>query len=148
VVGFIANVNKYLWPPTDKPFYPFLSKLCDTGRPLGELVGMVISLSVGSCLDMAQGLHASLELHTFPSSEHYSLATVQVLDFYLSDERAVERAQILELVKKDDTMSTELLRGYVREGMRKLYLILGHKTSLTTCRPEPSIHQHNSSSRR
>ncbi|KAJ7436075.1 heme peroxidase [Mycena galericulata] len=99
VEGFIANVAKYLWPPTDKPCYPFLSKLCETGRPLNELVGMVISLAVGSCLNYAQ-------------------ATVHVLDFYLSDARESERAQILELVRKDDPASTELLRGYVREGMR------------------------------
>ncbi|KAJ7443813.1 heme peroxidase [Mycena latifolia] len=99
VVGLIANVHKYLWPPSDKPYYPFLSKLCETGRPVNELVGAVISLAVGSCLDQAQ-------------------AAVHVIDFYLDDARKEERLEILHLVQKDDSESTEMLRGYVREGMR------------------------------
>jgi len=41
-----------------------------------------------------------------------------VIDFYLDDARAKERAQILQLVKKTDSASVELLNGYVREGMR------------------------------
>ncbi|KAJ6481195.1 heme peroxidase [Mycena vulgaris] len=97
--GLMAKVTNYWWPPQDKPCYPFLSKLCDTGRPVNELTGAVISLAVGSCLDYAQ-------------------ATVQVLDFYLDDARQAERLEILKLVHKDDSASTETLRGYVREAMR------------------------------
>jgi hypothetical protein len=47
------------------------------------------------------------------------LASVQVLDFYLDDERKNERLEILNLAKKDDVQSTDMLRGYVREAMRK-----------------------------
>lgn len=42
-----------------------------------------------------------------------------MIDFYLDDARAKERAQILQLVKKTDSASVELLNGYVREGMRE-----------------------------
>ena len=42
-----------------------------------------------------------------------------MIDFYLDDERAKERGKILELVKKTDPASVELLQGYVREGMRE-----------------------------
>ena len=42
-----------------------------------------------------------------------------MIDFYLDDERAKERGQILHLVAKTDPASVELLHGYVREGMRE-----------------------------
>ncbi|KAJ7448053.1 heme peroxidase [Mycena latifolia] len=99
VTGLIGKVNRYLWPPFSKPYYPFLSKLCESGRPVNELVGTVISLAMGSCINYAQ-------------------ATVHVIDFYLDEARKAERLQILKLVNKDDSKSTEMLRGYVREGMR------------------------------
>jgi len=99
VLGFISNVSKYFWPPTDKPCYEFLSKLSDTGRPLNELVATVVGLAVGSSVNYAQ-------------------AAVHVVDFYFDDAREQERIQILKLVQSDDSKSTELLRGYVREAMR------------------------------
>ncbi|KAJ7103706.1 heme peroxidase [Mycena crocata] len=99
VSGLISKATKYLWPPFDKPYYPFMSRLSETGRPVNELVGAVLSLAVGSCLNQAQ-------------------ATVHVIDFYLDDARKEERLKILKLVHSDDPESTELLRGYVREGMR------------------------------
>lgn len=45
-------------------------------------------------------------------------ACAQVLDFYLDDARATERAALVEVCKKNDAQSAELLRGYVREAMR------------------------------
>ena len=45
-----------------------------------------------------------------------------MVDFYLDDAREKERAQILQLVKKTDPASVELLNGYVREGMRECFL--------------------------
>ena len=38
-----------------------------------------------------------------------------MVDFYLDDARAAERAKIIELSNKDDAASLELIRGYVRE---------------------------------
>ncbi|KAJ7506939.1 heme peroxidase [Mycena galericulata] len=99
VVGFISNISKFIWPPSNKPCYPFLSKLSETGRPLNELVATVVGLAVGSSVNYAQ-------------------AAVHVIDFYLDDAREKERKQILKLVQSDDTNATNLLRGYVREGMR------------------------------
>lgn len=49
------------------------------------------------------------------------LAVTQVVDFYLNDARAAERADIISLCKKSDPASMERLRGYVREGMRAFF---------------------------
>ena len=49
----------------------------------------------------------------------HDLAAVNVIDFYLDDSHAKERAQIRTLAQSDNAQSTELLRGYVREAMRK-----------------------------
>jgi hypothetical protein len=51
----VAHVASTLWPQEKKPYYPFLSKLADTGRPLNELVAMVLGLAIGSSVDYAQG---------------------------------------------------------------------------------------------
>ncbi|KAF7300907.1 Heme peroxidase [Mycena kentingensis (nom. inval.)] len=99
VVGFISSVSKFIWSPANKPCYPFLSKLTETGRPVNELVAMVLSLAVGS-------------------SVNYANAAVNVIDFYLDDARAAERADIISLVQRQDIAAQERLYGYVREGMR------------------------------
>ncbi|KAF8879290.1 heme peroxidase [Infundibulicybe gibba] len=74
-----------------EPYFPFLSKLAETGRPLNELVATVVGLAVGSSVNYAQ-------------------AAVHVVDFYLDDKREKERIHLLQLHR--------LLRGYVREAMR------------------------------
>ena len=55
LVGLFARVSSYIWPAVEKPYYPFLSKLADTGRPLNELVATVVGLAVGSSVNYAQG---------------------------------------------------------------------------------------------
>ena len=55
ISGFLAHVASVIWPQGDKPYYPFLSKLAAAGRPLNELVAMVVSLAVGSSVNYAQG---------------------------------------------------------------------------------------------
>ncbi|KAJ3865441.1 heme peroxidase [Lentinula novae-zelandiae] len=99
LVSVASRVRGYFWPSTAKPYYPFLSTLSGTGRPVNELVANVVSLAIGSSVNYAQ-------------------AAVNVIDFYFDDERAPERAKIIELAKASDDKSTELLRGYVREAMR------------------------------
>ncbi|TCD62866.1 hypothetical protein EIP91_006272 [Steccherinum ochraceum] len=99
IVGLFSAVSNMIWPANGKPCYPFLSKLAESGRPVKELVGNVIGLAVGSSVNYAQ-------------------AVAQVVDFYLDDERAKERADIISLSKKSDPASMERLRGYVREGQR------------------------------
>jgi len=99
ILGFVAKVNKFLFSQTDKPCYPFLSKLAETGRPLNELVAMVVGLAVGSSVNFAQG-------------------AVHVIDFYFDEAHAAENAEIIQLVQQDDPKSMQLLSGYVREAMR------------------------------
>ncbi|KAF8579879.1 heme peroxidase [Ramaria rubella] len=100
--GFITLYNKasnLIWPPTKKPYYEFLSKLSETGRPVNQLVATVVGLAIGS-------------------SVNYCQAAVHVVDFYFDDKREKQRAHIIELVQKKDGSGDELLRGYVREAMR------------------------------
>ena len=52
------------------------------------------------------------------------LAVAQVVDFYLDDARAAERADIISLSKKSDPATMERLRGYVREAQRKFHSFL------------------------
>jgi len=99
ISGFFAHVASTLWPQGGKPYYPILSKLAATGRPLNELVAMVISLAAGSCADFAQ-------------------AAIQVIDVYLDEKHESERNHIRQLAGSKDPSSTQLLRGYVREAMR------------------------------
>ncbi|KAI0081382.1 heme peroxidase [Panus rudis PR-1116 ss-1] len=99
-ISGIFNAVTSLFRATDEKLcYPFLRKLADTGRPMDELVAQVIGLAVGSSVNYAQ-------------------AVAQVVDFYLDDERAPERAEIIALIDKTDADSAELLRGYVREAQR------------------------------
>jgi len=99
VGGLAARASSYIWPQTDKPWYPFLSKLAETGRPLDQLLGNILGVAVGASVNYAQ-------------------AAVQVVDFYLDDARTKEREHIVQLVRAKDLDSTALLRGYVCEAMR------------------------------
>lgn len=42
-----------------------------------------------------------------------------MVDFYLDDARAEERAAIVDLVHRDDKEAIDLLQGYIREGQSK-----------------------------
>ncbi|KAJ7208882.1 heme peroxidase [Mycena pura] len=99
VLRFIGKVSKFLFPQSDKPYYPFLSKLAETGRPLNELVALAVGLAGGS-------------------SVNFSQAAVHVIDFYFDETHTAERMKISQLVKTDDPRSMQLLCGYVREAMR------------------------------
>ncbi|KAJ7785469.1 heme peroxidase [Mycena olivaceomarginata] len=92
ITGFIAKCSNFLWPSSDKPCYPFLSKLSETGRPVNELTATVVGLAVGSSVNYAQ-------------------AAVHVIDFYLDDAHEQERIQIIKLVQGDASKSTDLLRA-------------------------------------
>jgi hypothetical protein len=46
------------------------------------------------------------------------IAAVQVIDIYLDEKHEIERNHIRQLAASSDPSSTELLRDYVREGMR------------------------------
>lgn len=56
LVKLVNHVNGAIWPPSNKPYYPFLSKLADTGRPVNELVATVVGLAIGSSVNYCQGV--------------------------------------------------------------------------------------------
>ncbi|KAJ6544684.1 hypothetical protein DFH09DRAFT_1088549, partial [Mycena vulgaris] len=49
----ISTVSKLFWTPSEKPCYPFLRRLSDTGKPLNQLVATVVGLAVGLSADQA-----------------------------------------------------------------------------------------------
>ena len=68
---------------------------------MDELLGNVLGVAVGASVNYAQ-------------------AAVHVIDFYLDDAQEKERNHIIQLVNGEDNDNGELLRGYVREAMRKI----------------------------
>ncbi|KAG6915284.1 hypothetical protein DXG01_012306 [Tephrocybe rancida] len=100
VLGKISSaVTSLVWSPKSQPWYPFLSRLAATGRPLDEILGNILGVAVGASVNWAHG-------------------AVNVIDFYLDDARATERKHIIELVNTTGPENEDLLRGYIREGMR------------------------------
>ncbi|KAL4246560.1 hypothetical protein ABKN59_008750 [Abortiporus biennis] len=100
LVSGLVNLNqKILSVGKSKLSDPFLQKIAETKRPMRELCSQVLGLTVGSSVNFAQ-------------------SAVQVIDFYLDDARAAERAEIIRLSSLNDDASHELLMGYVREGQR------------------------------
>ncbi|KAI0789558.1 heme peroxidase [Abortiporus biennis] len=99
VTGFLNLQHKLISHGSSRPCDPFLTKLAATNRPMRELCAQAIGLAIGS-------------------SVNFSQTTAHVLDFYLDDARAAERAEIIRLSKLGDPASHELLMGYVREGQR------------------------------
>jgi hypothetical protein len=57
ISGFFAHVASTVCPQGDQTYYPFLSTLASTGRPLNELVATVVGLAVGFSVIYAQGKH-------------------------------------------------------------------------------------------
>ncbi|KAG6830523.1 hypothetical protein H0H87_007821, partial [Tephrocybe sp. NHM501043] len=99
VGNIAARAASLIWPAKKKPSYPFLSALTATGRPIDELLGNILGVAVGACVNYAQ-------------------AAVNVIDFYLDDARAEEKEAIVELVNSKAPENDALLRGYVCEAMR------------------------------
>lgn len=99
LVGFFTTIKETVWPTPPKECSEFLQRLAASGRPTRDLVACVIGLAVGSSVNYAQ-------------------AVAQVVDFYLGADRAQERAALIDVCKRDDAKSKELLKGYVREAMR------------------------------
>ena len=48
----------------------------------------------------------------------------KVVDFYLDDQRAKERSEIVALTRKTDSASVNLLQGYIREAQRECRIVL------------------------
>ena len=102
-MGFFSSL---IWPAEDKkPYHEFLGRLKEGGRPTRDIVAEVIGLAIGGGMIYAQ-------------------AVAQIVDFYMDDERAAERAEIVKLANADsqDPEQKKLLLGYVREGQSMLLI--------------------------
>ncbi|KAF5338872.1 hypothetical protein D9611_008746 [Ephemerocybe angulata] len=93
------EIQDYYSPPDEQPWWQFISRLTATGRPVNELVANIVGLANGSSVNQA---------HT----------ALNVVDFYLEEERKDNLADIQALIGKNDDASNERLRGYIREAMR------------------------------
>jgi linoleate 10R-lipoxygenase len=91
--------------PKKKEAYSFQSKLMESGRPLEELLGNIMGVAVGACVTFSQ-------------------AAVHVIDFYLDAAQEKHRAELARLATSNDPSSDNLIRGYVREAMRKSFSAL------------------------
>lgn len=99
LLGFISS---FVWPTeTRKPYHEFLARLQESERPIRELVAQVLGLALGGSMTFAQSV-------------------AQIVDFYMDDARAAERAEIIRLAEADskDPEQQALLLGYIREGQR------------------------------
>lgn len=87
----------------EKPHSDFFTRLKASGRPTPEIAAKLVGLAI-------------------TTAPLYSKAVAQIVDLYMSDERAVERAEITRLAhsKSGPGPETELLKGYVREAMSEL----------------------------
>ncbi|KAK0439191.1 heme peroxidase [Armillaria borealis] len=99
VVGVFTKLKETIWPSSRQDCPSFLTNLTASGRPMRDLAANVIGLAVGSSVNYAQ-------------------AVSHIVDFYLDDSRAAERAALIAVCKRNDAKSSELLKGYVREAMR------------------------------
>lgn len=116
-----------IWPTqAKKPYHAFLAKLKEGGRPHRDIIAEIIGLAVGGGMIYAQ-------------------AVAQIVDFYMDDERAAERAEIVGLANADsqDPEQKKLLLGYVREAQRAL-LFCYHCLVVCTervwgCRAAPGV---------
>jgi linoleate 10R-lipoxygenase len=115
LVSIAVKIRSLFNSPQDRPCYPFLSKLAETGRPLDQLVGNILGVAVGASVNYAQ-------------------AAVHVVDFYFDDARETERKHIIELSNNKDAQSADLLRGYVCEAMRMFRSWFTHWFVLFLCK--------------
>ncbi|KAL4245304.1 hypothetical protein ABKN59_010400 [Abortiporus biennis] len=101
-VVLLNSISTYIWPaPADKHCYAFLKRLTENNSDVDvkTLMTQVIGLAIGTSVNFAQ-------------------AASQVIGFYLDPVRSAEYTRIVELVKKDNKESDDLLRGYIREALR------------------------------
>ncbi|KAF7336327.1 Heme peroxidase [Mycena venus] len=104
-VGQIARL--FLTPESDsvgsqaqKPCHAFFNRLWESGRPTNQLVALIIRLAV--------------------TSVKYARVAVDVVAFYMDDERKHARRQIVKLLQSgvDYPRCDDILLDYVREAMR------------------------------
>ncbi|SJL08734.1 related to Psi-producing oxygenase A [Armillaria ostoyae] len=95
----LTKLKDAIRPPGLQDCPGFLTHLTASGRSTRDLAAIVTGLAVGSSVNYAQ-------------------AVSHIVDFYLDDSRAAERAALIDVCKRNDAKSSELLKGYIREAMR------------------------------
>ncbi|KAG8753435.1 hypothetical protein FRC11_007438 [Ceratobasidium sp. 423] len=82
-----------------RPSDAFHKALLTSGKPINDLVAIVLGILITSTVNFAQ-------------------AVSQTIDFYMDGAREKEREHIIELASRNDAESTQLLIGYYREAAR------------------------------
>ena len=98
LTSFISNL---LWPTERKePYHTTLAALSSSSSP-SDVVSSLVHLAISVAMPFAK-------------------VVAQVVDFYLNDARAAERADIVQLAARPagDAQAEELLLGYIREASR------------------------------
>ncbi|KAF8627576.1 hypothetical protein AX15_004356 [Amanita polypyramis BW_CC] len=94
---WVREVEDYVYPPDDKEWFKFISRLDSTNRPVNELVANIVGLANGSSVNQAH-------------------SAINVIDFYLDRKEDFEKVKIIMNI--NDDKHNELTRGFVREAMR------------------------------
>ena len=77
-----------------------MARLAEENRSVHDVVSEVVGLACGSSMNFSQ-------------------AIAQIVDFYLDPERSAELAEIKTLIRKNDPVSNERLKGYSREAQSR-----------------------------
>ncbi|KAF8628091.1 hypothetical protein AX15_004094 [Amanita polypyramis BW_CC] len=94
---WVREVEDYVYPPDDKEWFKFISRLDSTNRPVNELVANIVGLANGSSVNQAH-------------------SAINVIDFYLDRKEDFEKVKVIMNI--NDDKHNELTRGFVREAMR------------------------------
>ncbi|KAG8877662.1 hypothetical protein FRB98_006589 [Tulasnella sp. 332] len=103
-----------------KDEYPFLRRLAESGRPTDILSYNVLGVIVTSSANYAQSdysFHIIIDEWELMDPLR-CIAAAQIVNFYIDDARAKERAEIIMLVKQNTPEGNARLQGYVLEAMR------------------------------
>ncbi|KAI0658449.1 heme peroxidase [Cubamyces menziesii] len=95
----IATLSAFLHEAHKPTQQTVLQKLADAKAPRKDVVADVIGFAVTCSVTLAK-------------------TVALIIDFYMDDARAKERAEIAKLVGATDANSLNLLRGYIREAQR------------------------------
>ncbi|KAI0354701.1 heme peroxidase [Trametes cingulata] len=100
----------------------FLANIAKSKAPQKDIVADVIGFAVTVSVSLAK-------------------SAAQVVDFYLDDQRAKERAEVVKLAGASDNNSLNLLRGYIREAQRlsPQFAVVLKQQAGTAAKPSPLV---------
>jgi hypothetical protein len=80
-------------------------------------------------LEMYRAVHADLLHLLIPLSSQFTQQVSLLVELFLRNEYAEDRAKIAELCQTDSASNDKLLSGYIREGMRVSAVVIGLRES-------------------